>query len=573
MMINRKPMKNIRITLVLILFSLVIILWFVNKDNQFEDKLIAQDGQIKIDEISDQTVYRLNGEWEFYPNVFLMEQTESYDVKVLYRAFEHLWINESSFENGLGYASYRLEINGLDPETDYGILLEEAGSNYQLWVNHKILLSNGTIEKNALLSKGKTYTQKNVFRSDENGNVIIVLEVSNFTRTDGGVKIAPLIGNLYEISQYYETSLMVELFVFSAMISLSMIFLMLGIIVKDIRSFYMSVLALLFSLRVVSTGNHLLYMLIPSYDLPLIWMLRLEYLSVFLMLPIFNLLTNTFEIFSFNQRYRNISYSVLVLFILFGVIVNHSGLEWMYFIFQVLIGFYGIHYLYNLFLSYRNANLDLISIIALGISFISGLVSVYYFQDVRYSFYFIIFIFTLFIATTVLHRFSIINTRTQHLENIVKIDPLTKLWNRAYLSELKFDLSKYEENDVFYTIFIDLNNFKDINDRYGHKIGDEVLRLTARRLRNNCHESDLIFRLGGDEFIIIAHMKESSAIEKVIKRLRDNFSEPFTVAEISITLSLALGYQVFDPKTDDLETIISMSDEKMYEDKRRQANR
>lgn len=565
-------MKNIRIILVLIFFSLVIILWTVNRDSQNEDKFIAQDGQIKIDEIADKTVYRLKGDWEFYPNEFLMEQAQPDNLIVQYRTIEHLWLNESSFNNGLGYASYRLEINGLNPDSDYGILLEEAGSNYQLWVNNKKLLSNGTIVRNALLSRGETYTQKNVFRSDGNGNVIIVLEVSNFTKTDGGVQFAPLIGNLNEITQYYETSLIVEIFVFSAMISLSMVFLMLAIIVKDKRSFYMSVLALLFSLRVVSTGNHLIYMLIPYFNLPLIWMLRIEYLSVFLMLPILTLLTNTFEAYSFNQLYRNISYTILGLFILFSLVVNHAALEWMYIVFQALIGLYGIHYLYYTFVSYQKAHFDLISIILIGISIISGVVSVYYFQDTRYSFYFMVFIFTLFIATTVLHRFSIINTRTQHLENIIKIDPLTKLWNRAYLSELKFDLSKYEENDVFYTIFIDLNNFKDINDKYGHKVGDEVLRFTARRLRNSCHESDMIFRLGGDEFVIIAHMKESSAIEKVIKRLRDNFIEPFTISDIHITLSLAMGYQAFNPKTDDLDMIISMSDKKMYEDKRRQSN-
>lgn len=61
-------------------------------------------------------------------------------------------------------------------------------------------------------------------------------------------------------------------------------------------------------------------------------------------------------------------------------------------------------------------------------------------------------------------------------------------------------------------------------------------------------------------------------IEKVIKRLRDNFNEPFTIADIRITLSLVIGYQAFNPNIDDLEMIISMSDKKMVEDKRRQSN-
>ena len=122
-------------------------------------------------------------------------------------------------------------------------------------------------------------------------------------------------------------------------------------------------------------------------------------------------------------------------------------------------------------------------------------------------------------------------------------------------------------------LFIDLNGFKEINDEYGHKIGDEVLRITARRLRNSCHETDMIFRMGGDEFVIIAHMKEMNSIEKVIKRIRDNFNEPFAIGELKLNLSLAIGYHQFVPNTDDLETIISMSDKKMYEDKRRRSNK
>ena len=67
-------------------------------------------------------------------------------------------------------------------------------------------------------------------------------------------------------------------------------------------------------------------------------------------------------------------------------------------------------------------------------------------------------------------------------------------------------------------------------------------------------------------------MKDSNSIEKVIKRIRDNFVEPFSIGDIKINLSLAIGYHPFNPREDDLETIIAFSDKKMYEDKRSQAN-
>ena len=573
MIIKQKDMKNFKIITFLLVFSLITFIWSFNKDFQKISDLKSENGILNIEELEVNTLYRLKGEWEFYPSVFLLEDGLIENKLIQdYRSIEHEWNTDSSFENGYGYATYRLKLTGLNPDMEYGLLLEQAGSSYQLSVNGKKILSNGVIAKNVLSSSGENYTDKDVFKSDLNGNAEIIIEVSNIEKVNSVIEFAPLFGSFDDVIYFYETSLIVELFTFSAMFSLGILFLLINIIIKDRRSFFMSILTLLFSIRIMSTGNHIVYLLSPYFNLSLIWILRLEYLSAFLMLPVFNLLANTFSIFRFNQRYRTISYSIILFFIFASVLTNHSGLEFLYRIFQILIGLYGIHYFYYAYLAYKRKLLSISNIALLIFSIASAMISNFFIKDTRYSFYFMILIFTLFIAATVIHRFSIINERTVHLENIVKIDPLTKLWNRSYLNELRFDLSKYEKNDVFFVLFIDLNGFKEINDEYGHKIGDEVLRITARRLRNSCHETDMIFRMGGDEFVIIAHMKEKNSIEKVIKRIRDNFREPFAIGDLKLNLSLAIGYHEFIPNSDDLETIIAMSDKRMYEDKRRQSN-
>lgn len=566
-------MKNIRIIVVLVAFSLVLFFWTLSKDSITEIELNANNGQIKISEINDKNAYRLNGEWEFYPNIFLLDDADIfYKLAPDYKQLSHSWQGDDNFENGSGFATYRLTLSGLNPDEEYGILLEEAGSSYQLWVNDELKLSNGEIAKNALISKGASYTDKSVFRSDKAGSATIVLEVSNYTLSDGVIKFAPMIGTVDDVYYFYETSLIVEMFVFSSLTMVTVIFILLAIIVKDRRSLFMASLCALFALRVISTGNHIIYLLNPYYEFSLIWILRFEYLSVFLMLPVFTLLANTFKVFHFSKRYQDISYGMLVVFPIISIMVDHSGLEFIYLMFQILVALYGIHFLYHTITSYRKEHLGISSIIVLSISIIGALISLFYFNDSRYTSYFLIFIFVLFINTTVLYRFSIIHSRSEHLENIVKIDPLTKLWNRSYLNELKFEPSKYDLDEVIYVLFIDLNGFKEINDKHGHKVGDEVLRITARRLRNSCHESDMIFRLGGDEFIVIARMRSGNSIEKVIKRIRDNFNEPFTLVDIKLNLSLAIGYQEFNPSMDDIESIIAISDKKMYEDKRRQIN-
>lgn len=573
MIIRQRAMRKFKIITFLLVFSLVAYIWSLNKDFQKIEDLESKSGTLAIEEVKPNTLYRLKGEWNFYPRTFVIEDDLSQkEVNQDFRNIEHNWNTESSLENGYGYATYRLLLTGLDPDMEYGLLLEESGSSYRLSVNGKKILSNGIIGKNSLTTKGESFTDKDVFKSDLNGNADIIIEISNYEKVNSGFTFAPLFGDFDDILYFYETSLIVEIFAFSATFSFGVLFLLINLIIKDRRSLFMSILAFLFAIRIMSTGNHTIYLLSPYLNLPLIWVLRLEYLSAFLMLPTFNLLSNTFTIFRFKQWYRTVSYSLIIFFIFASVLLNHAGLEFLYLLFQVLIGLYGVHYLYSAYIAYRKESFSLYRILVIIISIASAMISNYLIQDSRYSFYFMIMIFTLFVAATVIHRFSIISERTMHLENIVKIDPLTKLWNRSYLNELKFDMSKYESSDHFFVLFIDLNGFKEINDEYGHKIGDEVLRITARRLRNSCHETDMIFRMGGDEFVIIAHMKEMNSIEKVIKRIRDNFNEPFAIGELKLNLSLAIGYHQFVPYTDDLETIISMSDKKMYEDKRRQSN-
>ena len=570
MIFKQRTMKNIKILIFLSIFSLVTYFWFSNKDNFLMSNIDSKQGIYEFTEWNEDELYRLKGEWEFYPKQFIDENQSDFDSKQ-YQTVEHLWTQDPNFNHGFGYASYRLNISGLDPNKQYGLLLEEAGSSYELYVNGRLILSNGKVSNNIENAINENYTDKGVFFSDSSGNANIVIHISNFVKINSGFNFAPLLSSYERMINYYETTMIIELFVFSAMFSLGLIFLLITLIVKDHRSFFMAILTFLFSIRIISIGNHLIYVLNPYINLPLIWIIRFEYLSVYLMLPAFLFLINTFKIYKSDFYFK----SAIVLstfFTIVSLISNQGQLELLYYVFQFLIGLFGLQLIYSCYMALKKGIIDLLSVIALFITISLALVLNFVLQDFRNSFYYMVMIFTLFIAASVIYRFSVISERTIHLESIVKIDPLTKLWNRSYLNDLKQNGLKFDQEDYLFVLFIDLNEFKQINDEYGHKIGDEVLRIAARRLRNSCHDSDQIIRYGGDEFLIFANMKDSNSIEKVIKRIRDNFVEPFSIGDIKINLSLAIGYHPFNPREDDLETIIAFSDKKMYEDKRSQAN-
>lgn len=174
-------MKNIKILIFLSIFSLVTYFWFSNKDNFLMSNIDSKQGIYEFTEWNEDELYRLKGEWEFYPKQFIDENQSDFDSKQ-YQTVEHLWTQDPNFNHGFGYASYRLNISGLDPNKQYGLLLEEAGSSYGLYVNGRLILSNGKVSNNIENAINENYTDKGVFFSDSSGNANIVIHISNFLR-------------------------------------------------------------------------------------------------------------------------------------------------------------------------------------------------------------------------------------------------------------------------------------------------------------------------------------------------------------------------------------------------------
>ena len=100
---------------------------------------------------------------------------------------------------------------------------------------------------------------------------------------------------------------------------------------------------------------------------------------------------------------------------------------------------------------------------------------------------------------------------------LIETDPLTELLNRSSWNDNLEKLSNSESS--FAVVFIDIDNFKNINDTYGHQKGDEVLKLTSNWLKNSFRDEDMIFRLGGDEFAITGNVN-SMYIDGLISKLK-----------------------------------------------------
>jgi diguanylate cyclase (GGDEF)-like protein len=149
-------------------------------------------------------------------------------------------------------------------------------------------------------------------------------------------------------------------------------------------------------------------------------------------------------------------------------------------------------------------------------------------------------------------------------------DPLTELYNRRYFNETLQKEAKqakrYHKPLAF--LMIDVNLFKEINDRYSHQRGDEVLREVASLLEENVRDADTVVRYGGDEFLVM--MPETNGESKnTVKRLQDKLSQwNEESALLDFPLTLAMGVSHWSPGQErDVEEALSEADEKMYEDK------
>lgn len=153
------------------------------------------------------------------------------------------------------------------------------------------------------------------------------------------------------------------------------------------------------------------------------------------------------------------------------------------------------------------------------------------------------------------------------------LDPLTKLPNRRLLeSKLKTMFSKaVQRKKIIAFMYIDLDNFKIINDSYGHTVGDEILVGTARRLTNCVRKSDIVTRLGGDEFLVVmSNIDKEDYIEAMAAKVLNEFSDPFKIQSHIIKADASIGVSTYLDNNKDSHTLIQLADEAMYQAKKQQ---
>lgn len=151
-------------------------------------------------------------------------------------------------------------------------------------------------------------------------------------------------------------------------------------------------------------------------------------------------------------------------------------------------------------------------------------------------------------------------------------DSLTGLTNRSlFYDRLETALRSASRNESSLAIlYLDLNNFKPINDSRGHEAGDQLLIEMGRRLESCTRETDTVARMGGDEFtVLLTDICDHAALDTAVAKIREIMASPFELQGEAFHVSCSIGTALYPEDGETARQLLSKADASMYEDKRR----
>ncbi|MDY0137027.1 MAG: diguanylate cyclase [Thiomicrospira sp.] len=155
----------------------------------------------------------------------------------------------------------------------------------------------------------------------------------------------------------------------------------------------------------------------------------------------------------------------------------------------------------------------------------------------------------------------------QQLYQAAHYDALTGLPNRRLMLDLLKQVitQANKQQTALAILFIDLNGFKAINDTHGHQVGDEVLKIVAKRIPQTLQQTDLFGRLSGDEFLVVINpVTDATAIQTQIETIRHSLAQPMQTDQHTLHISASIGVSLYPQDAQDIEQLVRIADQSMY---------
>lgn len=156
----------------------------------------------------------------------------------------------------------------------------------------------------------------------------------------------------------------------------------------------------------------------------------------------------------------------------------------------------------------------------------------------------------------------------EQYQRLARIDPMTGLFNRSVLASDLPRIMAEDQGDLVTVYAIDLDHFKAANDRFGHPVGDALLKQVAARLTSLSPDSSLVVRMGGDEFVVVdAAAQSRDEVASCAQRILESISAPYVVAGHDIAIGVSIGIAMSSSDGRYPETLLSRADKALYQAK------
>ncbi len=162
----------------------------------------------------------------------------------------------------------------------------------------------------------------------------------------------------------------------------------------------------------------------------------------------------------------------------------------------------------------------------------------------------------------------------KHLLYMATHDALTGLPNRSLLTD-RFSQAcsrAQRRNLTFSTMFLDLNEFKKVNDTYGHEVGDQLLKTLGTLLKNCIRNEDTLSRISGDEFVILLENTSYENAQKIAQKIQAQFAQPVFIQSIELKVGISLGIAVYPDDGTEMSELLIKADTRMYQAKEQSKN-
>lgn len=162
--------------------------------------------------------------------------------------------------------------------------------------------------------------------------------------------------------------------------------------------------------------------------------------------------------------------------------------------------------------------------------------------------------------------------RAEQLQHMALHDPLTGLPNRSYLSRhLESAVREARKNaSLLALLFCDLDNFKDVNDLHGHEMGDRLLKAVTQRLQQGLRSTDIIARMGGDEFVVVVpELRNEDSAESIARHVIAQLAQPIVIDGFEFSIGVSIGASVWPSHGPSGDDLLRHADQALYQAKAR----